>query len=292
MTNEMLVKSIQNGKDIQENMCNLWVQNQGFIRLIAIKYQDFAEIEDLVQQSYFGLCKAVKSYDESMGIKFLTYAKLPIKQSILKYIGDNMGAVRIPSWLRSQMQKYKKIVSDALKEQGRKPTDKEICRLMGITESQLNSIKNSCFLFDNMKSLNAEIGEEKDTELIECIPNCHNIEQETIDNICNQELKDTLQSIIKELPKEQQQVIKMHYGYNMTISDIEKALDMQKDAAERIKTNAIRELRKPHRKARLESFKNEYIKSCDLKSVGVGVFMRTWTSSTENTAIRLLEKAE
>ena len=292
MTNEMLVKSIQNGQNTQENMRDLWLQNQGFIRLIAIKYQDFAEIEDLVQQSYFGLCKAVEYYDESMGLKFLTYAKAPIKQSILKYIGDNMGAVRIPSWLRAQMRTYKKIVSDALKEQGRKPTDKEICRLMGITEPQLNAIKNSCFLFDNMKSLNAEIGEEKDTELIECIPNSHNIEQETIDNIYNQELKNTLQSIIKELPKEQQQIIKMHYVDNMTISDIEKALDMQKDAAERIKTNAIRELRKPHRKARLESFRNEYIKSCEIKSVGVGVFMRTWTSSTENTAIRLLEKAE
>ena len=288
----MLVKSIQNGKDIQENMRDLWLQNQGFIRLIAIKYQDFAEIDDLVQQSYFGLCKAVEYYDESMGIKFLTYAKAPIKQSILKYIGDNMGAVRIPSWLRAQIRTYKKIVGDALKEQGRKPTDKEICRLMEITDLQLSDIKKSCFLFENIRSLNEEIGKENDTELIEHIPNSHNIEQETIDNIYNQELKDTLQSIIKELPREQQQIIKMHYGDNMTISDIEKNLDMQKDAAERIKTNAIRELRKPHRKARLESFRNEYIKSCAIKAVGVGVFMRTWTSSTENAAIRLLEKAE
>ena len=59
MTNEQLVALIRAGDNEAENMLVLWQQNKGFIYKIAMKYQGYAEIEDLLQEGYLGLCEAV-----------------------------------------------------------------------------------------------------------------------------------------------------------------------------------------------------------------------------------------
>ena len=75
LKNEELVKLIQNGTDVTENMQQLWQQNQGFIFKIAIQYQSLSELDDLIQESYFGLCKAVDHYNPDMDASFIVSAK-------------------------------------------------------------------------------------------------------------------------------------------------------------------------------------------------------------------------
>ena len=50
LKNEELVKMIQNGADVTENMQQLWQQNRGFIFKIAIQYQSLSELDDLIQE--------------------------------------------------------------------------------------------------------------------------------------------------------------------------------------------------------------------------------------------------
>ena len=58
MDNEQLVARIQSGQDEAENMLQLWQQNRGFITMMARKYASLAEMEDLEQEGYIGLCEA------------------------------------------------------------------------------------------------------------------------------------------------------------------------------------------------------------------------------------------
>ena len=62
MTNEQLVAHIRGHINEAENMLQLYNQNRGFIYKMAMKFQNYAEIEDLLQEGYLGLCEAVNHY--------------------------------------------------------------------------------------------------------------------------------------------------------------------------------------------------------------------------------------
>lgn len=62
MSNEELVNRIQAGIDTAANMAELWQQNKGFIVRMARRYSQLAEVDDLIQEGYIGLCNAVDGY--------------------------------------------------------------------------------------------------------------------------------------------------------------------------------------------------------------------------------------
>ena len=55
MTNEQLVARIQAGEDVSENMSQLYDQVKDFIRSIAWKYRNSAELDDLEQEGYLAV---------------------------------------------------------------------------------------------------------------------------------------------------------------------------------------------------------------------------------------------
>lgn len=82
MTNEELVALVQEGVSITDNMTMLYEQNKGFIYSVVRKfgyityvsdschYTGITEIEDLMNESYFGLVKAVERYNPVAGASF------------------------------------------------------------------------------------------------------------------------------------------------------------------------------------------------------------------------------
>jgi RNA polymerase primary sigma factor len=57
-----------------------------FIRMIASKYHNIIDKEDLIQEGVLGLMRATETFDESRNIKFLTYASYWIKAYIGRYL--------------------------------------------------------------------------------------------------------------------------------------------------------------------------------------------------------------
>ena len=75
MTNEELAELIQK-TDSKTAKAELWEQNKGIIYRLARHYYNPTSphtLEDLVQQGYFALLKAVKSYKREKGYKFTSY---------------------------------------------------------------------------------------------------------------------------------------------------------------------------------------------------------------------------
>ena len=112
MTNEQLVARIQAHENEAENMLQLYNQNRGIIYKIAMKYQGYAEIEDLMQEGYIGLCYAVQHYNAEQYNSFIHYAAFWIKQVMLRYIDNCCSVVRIPVNARNEILQYKKIHSE------------------------------------------------------------------------------------------------------------------------------------------------------------------------------------
>ena len=131
-TNEQLVVWIQTGENRAENMVQLWQQNRGFIATIARKYADLAEMEDLEQEGYIGLCEAVRHYEPDKDVKFISYAAFWIRQAMRRYV-DNCGAVvRFPSNMVDWIRAYKRAAGQYKQAYGEWPSDVALCWLLDI----------------------------------------------------------------------------------------------------------------------------------------------------------------
>lgn len=254
MTNEQLVEQIQNGDHVSENMLVLWQQNQKFIRKIALRYRNFEDVEDLIQQAYFGLCAAVEGYNQSESVMFLTYAEYWIRQSMKRYIEQYSRTVRIPGATRARINTYNRYTAAMMSQHGRKPTDMEACAYMGISEKELDTIKQG-ILFEHIKSIDIPIGDDDSECLYELIQAAEDTEKTAIDRIQYEELKKVLWGMVGELTQKEQEVIKLRYVYNKTMPEIEVYMSLDKYAAANIHKKAIKELSRPHRINRLRIFR-------------------------------------
>lgn len=94
MTNEQIVEEIRNGSSVTENMQLLYESNLPLIKRYIKKYTAYENMEDLLQEAYFGLWEATKYYETSENVPFMYYAKYWIKQAVQRYIEKCGSTVR------------------------------------------------------------------------------------------------------------------------------------------------------------------------------------------------------
>ena len=68
----------------------LWQQNRGYIYTLAKKLHNpdsrVREIDDFMQEGFFGLCKAAEKFDPQKGVVFIAYAGYWIRQAMQRSI--------------------------------------------------------------------------------------------------------------------------------------------------------------------------------------------------------------
>ena len=288
LKNEELVKMIQNGADVTENMQQLWQQNRGFIFKIAIQYQSLSELDDLIQESYFGLCKAVDHYNPDMDASFIHYASFWIRQQLIRYIKKNK-TVRIPEHTHGKIREYKKAVQQWQQRYHREPTEAEISDYIGIDGKTLEEIKRSA-LMGKIGSLDVPVGEESDGTLYDLIPSGMDDKEDVLNKVANEELAEVLWGMVEELPGQQSEVLKMRFKENMKLREIGAVCGFSTDRARQIENKGLRTLRNPKRSRILREFlDDERIYNSALHGNGVSSFSNTWTSSTERIALKRIE---
>ena len=119
MTNEQIVSEIRNGYSVTDYMQLLYESNLPLIKKFIKPYAAYEPMEDLLQESYFGLWEAVQHYETSANVRFMTYAEYWIRQSVQRYLEKCGSTVRIPSHTRKKIARYKKAVQELEQESGR-----------------------------------------------------------------------------------------------------------------------------------------------------------------------------
>ena len=102
MTNEQIVSEIRNGYSVTDYMQLLYESNLPLIKKFIKPYAAYEPMEDLLQESYFGLWEAVQHYETSANVRFMTYAEYWIRQSVQRYLEKCGSTVRIPSHTRQR----------------------------------------------------------------------------------------------------------------------------------------------------------------------------------------------
>ena len=289
MDNEQLVARIQAGEDEAENMLQLWQQNKAFIATIARKYSSGAEMEDLEQEGYIGLCEAVRHYDSERGMSFISYAAFWINRR-LRICADNSRPVRLSFNAGDEVRKYQKIMREYRQEYGCVPSDRELCAFLSVSWEKLDQIRKAAQM-GNIRSLSETIpGMEGDISLGDTVASGEDMEEDTIREIDKERMKRELWLAVDQLPGDLSVAVRLRYVDRLTLEKTGQALGVTRERVRQIESRAFRILRQPHRCKKFRAYFEEYLSAAPIHHIGVSRFRTTWTSEVEQEALRWAEK--
>ena len=288
--NEQLVQKIKAGEDVTGNMAKLWQQNRNFVYLIARKYaKTETDIDDLMQEGYLGMYRAIGPYDLSAGVAFLSYASFWIRQGMQRYIQDNKH-LHIPYNLQEKVLRYQRFLNTYRMRFGKNPTDEQICCRMRINYETLDRLKTAAEAC-KAGSMDKEIEGTEGVTFGDTIADPENHYENVLDNLEREELKSILWTLVDDLPGKAPEVLRMRYKQELTLKETGEAMGINMEAVRQWQQKGLRELRRPSRSNLLREFyKDGEIYSRGVVGGGVGTFNRNWTSSTERTALDMIER--
>ena len=97
-------------------------------------------LEDLTQEGFVGLIKAIDSYDVRRKVKFPTYAGHAIAGEIRHYLRDKKGMIRQPGWLHEVTQRVQRAQSVLTQRLDREATPEELADATNLTVDAVREV--------------------------------------------------------------------------------------------------------------------------------------------------------
>ncbi len=247
-----LAVRIRGGDD--EALGQLVRANLRFVVSVAKKYQNQGvSLTDLINEGNLGLLRAARRFDETKGIKFISYAVWWIRQAILQALAEQSRIVRVPLNRAGEVHRMGRRAAAMLQELGREPTHEEIAEEMDISEAE---VAKTMAISQTHLSLDAPLSADDDHALIDRIVDSVSPapDEETIEKA----LIETVHDSLRFLKPREAQVLRLYFGLDgddpLTLEDIGDLIGVTRERVRQIKDRALLKLRHTSRKRALESF--------------------------------------
>ncbi len=170
---------------------------------------------DLVDEAYFGLCRAVEEFDEQRGTKFSTYAVNWIDKHLHNYYPK---FVRVPSHLKNLISRIGRLENEFYQTHEKNPTEQELAGLYENRYGKVISVEKikearDIYALYKTQSLddlcsNPDDRDKAPYQFAQTVFEDPNDIAEKID------LSERLDEVLSKLTKREEMVIRLRYGIN------------------------------------------------------------------------------
>jgi RNA polymerase primary sigma factor len=239
----------------EESLDKLVRSNLRFVVSVAKKYQNQGvALGDLINEGNVGLIRAAHKFDETKGIKFISYAVWWIRQAILQALAEQSRIVRVPLNRAGALHRIGKRSSTLLQELGREPTIEEIADELDLTHEE---VQRTLAISQTHLSLDAPLSPGEDNRLLDYLAD--HVSAGPDDETYDHALHSTIQEALGTLKEREARVLRLYYGLEegkdaMTLEEIGAMLGITRERVRQIKEKALVRLRHASRARFLESF--------------------------------------
>ncbi len=247
-----LARRIRSGDD--EALNDLVRANLRFVVSVAKKYQNQGvPLSDLINEGNLGLIRAAHKFDETKGIKFISYAVWWIRQAILQALAEQSRIVRVPLNRAGALHRIGRRSATLLQELGREPTVGEIAEGLDLSEDEVAAALS---MSQAHLSLDAPMTAGEDNRLLDYLPDQYAENPEGV--AYDQALKATVEGALASLRERESKVLRLYFGLDdqepMTLEEIGDLLGITRERVRQIKEKALARLRHASRARFLGTF--------------------------------------
>jgi len=238
----------------QEALDKLVASNLRFVVSVAKKYQNQGvSLSDLINEGNLGLIRAAHKFDETKGIKFISYAVWWIRQAILQALAEQSRIVRVPLNRAGTLHRIGKRANALLQELGREATHAEIADGMDISEEE---VAKTMSISQTHLSLDAPLTPGEDNKLLDYLAD--NINPTPDEQTFEKALTESIEEALSGLKEREAKILRLYFGLDgeepMTLEQIGSLLGITRERVRQIKEKALSRLRHVSGARALESF--------------------------------------
>lgn len=190
--------------------------------------------DDMFQVGCVGLMKAIDNFDESLNVKFSTYAVPMIVGEIKRYLRDNT-TVRVSRSLRDIAYKALSVKDMLAKKSAEEPTIEEIAREIELSPKivtfALDAISETVSLSDPIYNDGTET-----IELLDQIADTKHTDDNLYENI-------SIKDAIKVLPAREKEILLMRYYVGKTQTEVSEEIGISQAQVSRLEKSALKILK-------------------------------------------------
>ena len=225
--NELIIRAKNGDSEATEKLVQ---GNFPLIKVIVKKYLNKGvEYDDLYQLGCVGFLKAIKNFDETIGVKFSTYAVPMIAGEIKRFLRDD-GMIKVSRSIKSLAIKIKAL-NESYKAEGKEPLHvDEIAKHFGV---EIEDVVIALDASQQVLSIQAKLDEDD--------PNS----QSMIDKIAVSDKSDDvldkfiLKDEISKLPEKEKKIILLRYFRGKTQGEVAEILGISQVQVSRIEKRAL-----------------------------------------------------